>query len=299
MTRRVMVIRAGALGDTLLAMPAVRALRRRYPDASLVAIGRREYWSLDSTLTDEIWEFDDPRLAPLLGPDPCRWEAIRDVDLAVGWTARDLSENLRTAGAAWVIRASPYPPPGVHAARWLMQTIGEGDEPLECSLPVIRNERGRETIVHPGAGALWKRWPAERFARLADLLKERGHEVVLHGGPADEEAMAAVLAASRYQHRVVAGTPLRDLPALLGRSHLYIGNDSGITHLAAMAGARVIALFGPTDPVQWSPLGRVTVLRRCVEHAQRQGEIRVCRDPACLEAIGVEEVLDAVERAGG
>jgi ADP-heptose:LPS heptosyltransferase len=80
---------------------------------------------------------------------------------------------------------------------------------------------------------------------------------------------------------------------VLAHASLVVGNDSGVTHLAAVAGAPVVALFGPTDPALWRPLGDALVLRRCDRRATEEAPIRVCDDPACVQAITVEEVLRA------
>jgi ADP-heptose:LPS heptosyltransferase len=88
----------------------------------------------------------------------------------------------------------------------------------------------------------------------------------------------------------------RILGALLSHAAVYLGNDSGVTHLAGVSGAPVVALFGPTDPVQWRPLGDVVVLRRCTTSAGSGNRIRVCDDPACMQAISVDDVLEAIDR---
>lgn len=296
--RNIFLIRAGALGDTLLTIPAVRALRRHYPHARITAAGRPDYWAPAGDLVDRTISIDDPRLTGLFTPDG-RPEAAMfgDIHRAIAWTVRDPTVALRASGIPRVVHASPYPPPGVHAAAWLLRTAGLPKQPIDASLPgVTPAGTDRRVIIHPGAGALWKRWPVERFANLADLLAGRGHPVALLEGPADAEAVQAVRDRARHELPVLRNLSLPLLARHLAGAALYIGNDSGMTHLAAMAGAPVVALFGPTDPVQWAPLGRVAVVRRCARTATRQGEIRVCGDPDCMAAIPLEEVVTAAER---
>jgi ADP-heptose:LPS heptosyltransferase len=90
---------------------------------------------------------------------------------------------------------------------------------------------------------------------------------------------------------VLRDLPLPQLAAKLAAAALYIGNDSGVTHLAAAAGAPTIALFGPTDPATWAPIGTVRVLRHCDARASVPRQIRVCEGD-CLERITVAEVLE-------
>jgi ADP-heptose:LPS heptosyltransferase len=113
--------------------------------------------------------------------------------------------------------------------------------------------------IHPGSGSPSKNWPAQRFASFVQA-RESAAPWLLVIGPGDEEATSPLAA-------LPGAVPVRDLPlrplgALLSQAALYLGNDSGITHLAAAAGAPTLALFGPTDPTTWSPLGpHVEVLR--------------------------------------
>jgi ADP-heptose:LPS heptosyltransferase len=232
----------------------------------------------------------------------------------VAWTAQPLGDWVQAA-VQRVIQESPYPPPGVHAAAWLHRSLAPLWEQYEHA-PTAEPPRGwlsltqmdrawgraalaglgldQPTILHPGAGATWKRWPAASFARLALALRDRGHQIALVEGPADEEAVREVLAQAGPLP-VIREADLRALARLLAQARSFVGNDSGVTHLAAMAGARTIALFGPTDPASWAPLGDVHILRHCRDATRRQGEIRICTDPECMAAIAVEEVLEVID----
>jgi ADP-heptose:LPS heptosyltransferase len=161
-----------------------------------------------------------------------------------------------------------------------------------------RGERPVEDVVylHPGVGAPWKRWPAARFAALAERLVDRGYPVALVEGPADEEAVRAMQSLTAHPLPVLRETPLPALAETIAHARLYIGNDSGVTHLAAAAGVPTVALFGPTDPTSWAPRGDVLVLRQCDTRTLQQGQIRVCSDAACMESLTVEAVLQGAER---
>jgi ADP-heptose:LPS heptosyltransferase len=127
---------------------------------------------------------------------------------------------------------------------------------IDC--PDVR--RGDFVAIHPFSGSARKNWPLARFREVAERLAQ---PVRWTAGP--EEALEG---AERFDD-------LYELACWLAGARLYIGNDSGITHLAAAAGALVVAIFGATDPAVWAPRGeRVTV----------------------LDAIGVNEVVDAARR---
>jgi ADP-heptose:LPS heptosyltransferase len=313
----VAVIRAGGLGDTLLTLPAIHQLHVRYrvlsrglQGTSFAVIGYPAFWRAAGPLVDRVLDIGDGRFAVLYG-DESDMEAIEWLQghaVLVAWTTRPLGAWVADA-VPRLVQASPYPPPGVHAAVWLCQTIGEEMPrvaPMEGWLYLTPMDRAwgaaqlagigleRPTIIHPGAGAGWKRWPAASFARVARALAKRGHQVALVEGPADEEAVSAVLARTGSLP-LIREPDLRALARMLSQARLFIGNDSGVTHLAAMAGALTVGLFGPTDPVSWAPLGDVRVLRRCRRRATHQGKIQVCGDPECLAAIPVEDVLEVID----
>jgi ADP-heptose:LPS heptosyltransferase len=121
----------------------------------------------------------------------------------------------------------------------------------------------RVVALHPGSGGAAKCWPPERFAEVARRLRAAGYAPLVVEGPADAERVAAM-------HEALGGAPVpvarglavEALAALLARCAAYVGNDSGVSHLAGLVGCPTLALFGPSDPALWAPVGpRVRVLR--------------------------------------
>jgi len=220
--------------------------------------------------------FEDAEVATLFSgaAAPRLRERLRAFDAAVAYTRSvDVAGSL--AGVvARVARQDPSPPPGaVHISRWLEQPLSglgvspaDGDPPLlaftaeevAAAAAVRRRLPERFLAVHPGSGSPRKSWPADRFLRLVDALEPGPFLLVV--GPADAEAAAMMRG---HAAAVIAeGLPIRVLGALLRQAAAFVGNDSGVTHLAAAAGAPSVALFGPTDPEVWAPVGpRVRVLR--------------------------------------
>jgi len=110
--------------------------------------------------------------------------------------------------------------------------------------------------IHPGAGSRAKRWDAAGFVQVGEWWREMGGGVLEVAGPAEAEDPPLL------GSPIVRDWPLADLATVLGRAALYLGNDSGVSHLAAAAGAAGVVLFGPTDPHRWGPLGaRLVALR--------------------------------------
>lgn len=208
--------------------------------------------------------FDDPSLAWLFQdgrPTPVRYGR------AIAWMtlpSAGLPERLRgEVGAAVAIcPARPEPGSELHAASFLLSTLAElgitaalDDAPLP-----IEPLRAGEILVHPGSGSARKNWPAKRFGRVIERLREAGVPVSLvmgeaDGGAVDELTKTLVGPLGRVE------APLHEVAARLAGARAYLGNDSGVSHLAGLCGARSYVLFGPTDPRLWAPLGpRVTTL---------------------------------------
>ena len=239
------------------------------PGEALVGVG--------SANVPRVIAWERPDLAPLHLADGHTDSNVAAVlsgfDAAVAFTRNPLIvENLRTL-IPRVIARDPLPPPGgPHAAVWAVTALDELGvprilPPLEQASPeqaaaadvVARSLPARFLAVHAGSGSGVKNWTCEGYSGLVDRITS-GASWLLVEGPADTDVSSAL----RARPGVVCaqGLPLRVLGALLGRAGLYVGNDSGVSHLAAAWGAPSLVLFGPTDPRQWSPVGpRVSTLR--------------------------------------
>jgi ADP-heptose:LPS heptosyltransferase len=283
--QHVVVFRPGALGDTLLAFPALAALRRAFPATRLLVVGNAPALALarDAGLADEIAAFDDARWAGLFAEEGIRSAETRQMlagtRLAVLWL-RDAeglaARNLGALGIPQVLSAPGRPPPEarIHAADYLLGTLTPlVGEPAPAILPPLALDpsariwadaewvrRGLTDVpvlaLHPGSGGRIKCWPPDRFAALAGRFITDGWQVVVLEGPVDEEAAAGALRAlPAGGAQRIAGLALPQLAALLARVALYVGNDSGVSHLSSFLGTPTLALFGPTDPAIWAPRG--------------------------------------------
>jgi ADP-heptose:LPS heptosyltransferase len=279
---RILLFRPGAIGDALLAFPALAALREARPAARLALCAHPAVrdLALVHRLADEFFSRDGPAIDALLSADPrLALDRVGRLSAAVIWSAteqRQLSDQLRALGASPLIQAPSQPPAGrgIHLMRHLIDSL----RPLGVSSSLVTwpglapdRRRGADPppkdlapiVLHPGSGSRRKNWPLERFVELAVRLERLlpGRLAVLIG-PAEEDLLSPLHDLLRAPYRRVQHAPLTELVDLLAGAALYVGSDSGISHLAGLSGAPALTLFGPTDPALWRPFGnRVQVIR--------------------------------------
>jgi heptosyltransferase III len=239
----VLVLRPGALGDTLLAVPALRALRRAFDTVTLAANAGTARLLASVGEVDHALAFDDPSLGWLF-TGPATDQAV------VAWMA-DRPRGL-PPGALVV----PSRPPRMdrHCARYLLESLAPlgielnwDDHPLG-----VFAMRSEEILVHPGSGSPTKNWPADRFAAVIRALHRPVRLIV---GEADAIAASQLEGSLGHDLDRLTHPSLEELASHLAGCYAYLGNDSGVSHLAGLCGAHTVTLFGPTDPTVWRPVG--------------------------------------------
>lgn len=324
----VLVLRALHLGDLLVVVPALRALRRAFPDHRIVLATRAPLAPLVALLdavdellpTDEPadlrWDRPPPEVAVNLhgtGPQSHRALDALSPHRRIGFRAPAAHGPGRDGpgwdgpgwdGPEWGRVAGRFPH---ERDRWcaLLRHHGIATDATDLALPapagpgVVAPGPGAPVLVHPGARFGAKRWPVERFAAVAATLTGAGRSVLVTGS-ADELRLADAVAglAGLGEDRVLAGrTDLRQLAALVAGAGLVICGDTGIAHLASAFGTPSVVLFGPVDPARWGP-PRDGPHRTLTDAAVRRGDpFADDPDPALL-AVSVDDVLEAARASG-
>jgi ADP-heptose:LPS heptosyltransferase len=260
---RRLLIRPGAIGDCIVSLPALEHLQTEYT----------EVWVSDRNVPlirfcDRVQGIESTELN-LLELDLARPDLRKHLaafDDIVSWFGATRPEFRETV-AGLPFRFFPALPHDarVHAVDYYLEQVGASPGAAP-SIPVESRQR-TFVVIHPFSGSPSKNWPLEQYRRLARELEQR-LPVRWCAGP-DEPLPEA----TRFEN-------LYELAQWLSGARLYVGNDSGITHLAAAVGTPVVALFGPTDPAVWSPRGqRVRVLRSQPLQALKHQDILVtCAD---------------------
>ena len=277
------------VGDAIMALPALRAVRSHFPEAQITILARSfiaplykdqgvcdQTMLVDSTtdLVSEIraQQFD---LALLLqNAFEAAWLTWRaGIPERIGY-ARD-GRGLLLTRALPVPRHGEIPPHEQFYYLELLRRAGwlesfPQDSLISLHVP-LENRRRAADFLHSagvnaesmriaiGAGASYgsaKCWPPDRFAELANRLQaQTDADVILFGTPGETLVSSAIAAGMRQPPIDLTGkTSIAELPALLSQCHLFIGNDSGAMHVAAAVGLPVVAVFGPTDPFGTAPV---------------------------------------------
>ena len=300
MQPKILVIRGGAIGDFLLTLPALGLLREAFPNVRLEVLGYEHIVALavGGGYADAVRSIEYAPMARFFNPkadldaELCAYfGGFQQIVSYLYDPDGFFSGNLRRCGVKNLIEASPkVDPAGDHASRQLARPLerlalflhDETGVPLQPAkddqafanvfLAFGAGDGSRPIIaIHPGSGGERKNWPADRWVDVGRwLLALPGPDrprLLLVGGEADTKTLAALRAAwtplaGPGDLLVAENLPLPRVSALLGRCRLFLGHDSGISHLAAAVGAPCMLLFGPTDPDIWAPLRPTTTILR-------------------------------------
>lgn len=267
--KKVLVLRGGALGDFLVTLPALALLRRRWPEARLELIGNATaaQLALNRQLVDAVHSQHAAKWHALYGDRPlpsdlAAW--LDEFDLVISYwpdPERELRRRFPRHARQTFIFAGAMPTLQPAAAHYCepFSTIGLVTKEFMYHLASHRPAE-KVVAIHPGSGSPTKNWPIVHWRQLAEnLRREFGAKLLVVSGEADGAAASAL---------ADVGTPLRNLPLEelvnhLAGAALFIGHDSGVSHLAAACGTPCVLLFGPSDPATWAPpASSVRVIRR-------------------------------------
>lgn len=324
MPRTLLIVHPGSLGDVLLSLPALRSVRAAYPAhaCALLAGGSVAGLLARCGEVNVVFPLEQGGLTGIFaGPesvDPSLRDWLERADLVVGWMGDpdgSLTRTFQAIGAVNVVVGTPHaseltsrhqseryldiirafvPPVATAEPLRLTQSLRDEAQPRLAAVGVVDSRV--MVVLHPGSGSPHKCTRPMLFAQVVDQLQVAGLTPVLVGGPADDEPIALVTAVCAKQPAVVTGLDLCSMAVLLSRAAMFMGHDSGLTHLAALLAVPTLALFGPTDPGRWAPRGpRVDVLQGEPCLCADWDRVQRCADRPCLR-IPAERVMEHFQR---
>jgi heptosyltransferase-2 len=331
---KIMIRATNWVGDAIMALPALRAVRSKFADAHIAVVARPYVADIyrDQRVCDELIVYDPrglhagfsgrERLAGALRERKFDEALLLQNAFDAAWLAwrAGIPERIgyaRDGRSLLLTRAIAVPKRGetpaheqfyylelLKRAGWIEAATGETEISLRISEDaeaqaesrlLVAGSRWNAIRIAIGAGASYgsaKCWPPERFAEMASALAEKfGADVILFGTPSEAAVSSAIVGAmNRPAIDLTGQTTIAELPAMLSRCHLFIGNDSGAMHVAAAVGLPVVGVFGPTDPLGTAPVTpRCTVVREkpyCSPCFLR----RCPTDHRCMTRIAPQEV---------
>jgi hypothetical protein len=298
------------LGDLVCIFPVIAALRSRFRPVGILcqeplgrlaaAEGLAETWfPIEAAWTASLFAGD-------AGPEARRMLAAF-AHILVFSSSEALASSLHRIAGARVCRFPPRPPADqhVHVTEHALEHIRRcgllpapdwtsPETALCAALPIVKSP-SKTVLIHPGAGSPRKRWPLSGFREVAVQLAALRLSPEFVIGPADQDLLPEL---ARRGAAVRRPNDSIELSALLRSAAAYIGNDSGVSHLAAWTGLPSVVIFGPTDPVRWRPRGRsIEVVQPpldCIPCFETAAEN--CAAVDCLGRITPGDVMEAFQR---
>ncbi|MEJ2717762.1 MAG: glycosyltransferase family 9 protein [Deltaproteobacteria bacterium] len=260
MEQSILIVRPGALGDTILTFPLLASIRKQYPHARITLVGNRSCRSLAPPGID-VEGIDDQKWLWLFSsspPDPSSSATVYSRAYVILNRPDMVVANLVRTGTESVRHASSRPGRGKHVVEHLHEAFGLPVPPRKPALLHLVPPRAQDLIwVHPGSGGRRKCVPLDFITSFSERLSSRtGWPLAVTAG--EEDAFLKVQPAWKrltgergailFENR-----PIEEICRELGGAQLFVGNDSGISHLAAGLGIPSTLFFISTDPVQWAP----------------------------------------------
>ena len=323
-----LIVHPGALGDGLLALPALRVLQITFPGHRLIWFGHKELGDVlvDTKEVHQSYSFDRLEFLANRGENDSNQEKflsiVRGCDRAICWfeDADGIWRSwLKTAGIQNCILRSPHDPtllnnhmvdryveilqPWARTTQVLcdietnVSTTRHLVFPKSYSLRVPSPIKEPLIVLHAGSGSRYKCASPVLWASIVNglMMANPKRKICLVGGPADIDSLRNVQGLlTHLEYAILTGMDLLQVAQYLRHAQLFIGHDSGLSHLAASLGIPSVLLFGPTDPAKWAPRGTHVVVIRKFCHCIGKVAIARCTDKPCL-SIPQHEVLATVE----
>ena len=289
---KIIHVRTGGLGDSLLTLPVAGYIKKLYSSAQLHILGNETMLSVAalSGMFYGLHSVDKGGFYTLYSdstPSEFLKSFFSGFDIVYFFTAareKKIIEKVLASGARNCRVLDPRPPENFrqHIVEHLKTILGVSDElssPLSMPETFFPRKAGKERkglVIHPGSGGKSKIWPLDNFIRVAEEAPVRTSFLI---GPAEIEC-SIMKALPAHKYNIVRTDSLGEVCGILSGAELYLGNDSGVSHFASFCGTPSVVLFGPSDPVIWRPLGSNVTVISSVD--------------GTMAGISIEEVLNAV-----
>jgi heptosyltransferase-3 len=315
-TNRILVVHYGALGDVVVAFPALLRLKAAYGPISMVCQSNIGSLARYLDIAEQWFPLEAAAFASLHSSHvhPAVKKILLSFPKIVLFSgSRSLEKTLLSITGNDIYRIPPRPDSDkkIHVVRHILSNLGryklleESDKDLFLMLSsTIHGDRRdpdyhpSKIFIHPGAGSRKKCWPIENFIKIASLMETKGRRPEFILGPAEYDLFDMLSQWKPLKAKVHKVETLTELALLLQTGGGFIGNDSGVSHLSAFLGLPTVAVFGPSDPDVWKPTGRAVKIVRsdCACSPCFETGTTGCEEMECFNGILPEDVLAAFDK---
>jgi heptosyltransferase III len=271
--KKLLTIHQGALGDVATSFISLLLLRKTYSHIDLVcrqSIGRM---AEHLKVVDRSFSLEAAAFSQLFGKQHVDLNGglinfLRSYDDIVLFSfSGNLAENIKNASGKKIFQIPPRPEPSekIHVGHYLISCMVEAKilkkMPENNILDIYQDFRDsdfreKKIFIHPGSGSRLKNWPIRYFLKLEKMLSFDGFETIFILGPAEDGVAEVILRNGLSNEKFLHLFDPVELVNILKTGGAFIGNDSGVSHLAAFIGLPTLVIFGPTHPLRWCPMGR-------------------------------------------
>jgi ADP-heptose:LPS heptosyltransferase len=317
--KKLLVVHQGALGDVVATFPALIHLKKHFQQIDALCQNQLGEMARILGVVAKSYPLEAAAFATLYanpaGPCDSRVQTFLKTyhEIVLFSFSERLELTVRKLTATKVHRISPRAREDqrIHVTEHIFCNLVRcglleiGASTRHSFLSAIEHQDRRDRrfdpasiFIHPGAGSRRKFWPLSHFLTTATHLRSEGFRPSFILGPAEYSLADSLSANDAHNSRIHMLADLRELVSLLKSGGGYIGNDSGVSHLAAFLGLPTVAVFGPSDPARWRPIGRVVQVLRsecdcspCFETTRQN-----CDEADCFDGISPNKVTEALIR---
>jgi len=309
----ILVIHHGALGDVVSTFPALLRLKQLYCSITIICQSNIGQLARELDIVDQWFPLEAAAVATLYSSriDPIFKKNLLSYRKIILFSnSRSLEKTLFSISEIEVYRIPPRPELGhkIHINQHILSNlvkcrllkVSEKDSRITLPLSVYTDRRvpqydPSKIMIHPGSGSRKKCWSISNFVNVASSMDANGKQPAFILGPAEYDLYDVLTQSKRVNANVHKIETLTELAGRLKTGGGFIGNDSGVSHLAAFIGLPTVAVFGPSDPEIWKPMGRaVKVVRSNLECSPcfETGTVG-CEEIECFNGITPEDVMAA------
>lgn len=282
-----LLIHQGALGDFVLLLPFLITLRKNY---YIGLFCKKENTKVASYFkaVDKAFAIESSIFSSIFldTPDDSVKDIIQSFEKILIFSfstemKRSIQKIVKKESEIFLIPPRPKPNKRIHVADYVEDSLVKiGLLKEKIKEPKIAVNPSGTTVIHPGAGSKRKRWDIKRFLKLSYMLKSEKIPTTFLLGPAEGDLIAYF-----DKENIFVTDDIYQVIELLKSARGFIGNDSGISHLSGFIGIPTLAIFGPSDPIRWSPRGNKVTVIRGTETCNPCFEIKKenCQNPICLD----------------